>query len=68
MQVVIHLIGGVLVYGASWELEAMGRACSQCLVAGLLTVARTHREVALVAPGFRALGSGSDPQAGVFGA
>lgn len=27
---------------ASKEMEAMGRANSQCLVAGTLTVARTH--------------------------
>ena len=34
-----------------------------CLFAGLLTVARTCREVTEAAPSFRALGNGSDPQA-----
>ena len=44
----------------------MLRACSQCLVAGPLTVARTHREVvAQAAPDCRALGSGSDSLGGV---
>jgi len=49
----------------SREMEAMGRASSQCLVAGPLTVARTCREVAQASPGFRALGHGNDFQAGV---
>ena len=43
----------------------MSRASSQCLVTGPLTVARTHRKVVQAAPSCRALGSGSDPQAGV---
>ena len=52
---------------ASREMEAMGRASSQCLVAGPLTVARTHRKVVQATPSCRALGSGSDLQAGVGG-
>ena len=48
-------------------MEAMGRTSSQCLVTGPLTVVRTLDEVVQVAPGFKALGSGSDPQAGVGG-
>ena len=40
-------------------------ASSQCLVAGPLTVVRTHRKVVQAAPSCRALESGSDPQAGV---
>ena len=39
-----------------------GRTSSQCLVAGLLTVARTHRAVVQAALSFRVLESGSDPQ------
>ena len=50
---------------ASREVEAMGRASSQCLVAGPLTVARTCVKVAQAAPSCSALGSDSDPQAGV---
>ena len=46
-------------------MEAVGRASSHCLAAGHLTVARTCREVAQAAPGYRALGSGSDPHARV---
>ena len=49
------------------ELEEMGRASSQCLVARPLTVVGTHEEVAQAAPGCRALRGGSDPQAGVGG-
>ena len=45
----------------------MGRAGSQCLVAGPLTMARTQGKVAQAAPSCRALGRGSDPQAGVGG-
>ena len=46
-------------------MEAIGRAGSQCLIAGPLAVARTQGEVAAqAAPGFRALGSGSDLQGG----
>ena len=47
------------------EMEAMGRASSQCLVAAPLTVARTQGKVVLAAPSCRALGSGSDLQSGV---
>ena len=49
---------------ASMEMEAMGRASSQCLVAGPLTVARTCRKMVQAVPSCRALGSDSD-QAGV---
>ena len=43
----------------------MGKACSQCLVAGPITVASTCGEVGVqAAPGCRALESGSDPQGG----
>ena len=52
---------------ASRKMEAGDRASSQCLVAGPLTVQRTHREVAQAAPSCRAWGSGSDPQGGVGG-
>ena len=45
------------------EKEAMGRAGSQCLVAGLLTVARTHQKAAQATPSCRALGSGNEFQA-----
>ena len=41
----------------------MGRASSQCLVAGLLTVARTHWKVVQATPSCRVLGSGNEPQA-----
>jgi len=51
--------------GASKELEAMGSASSQCLVAGPLTVPRTHKKVMQVASDCWALGCGSDPQGGV---
>ena len=53
----------VLVYGlmcVAREMEAMGRACSQCLVAGPLIVTRTCGEVTQVASSCRALGSSSD--------
>ena len=40
----------------------MGRASSQCLVAGLLKVGRTQRKVEQ-ATSCRALGSGNEPQA-----
>ena len=43
----------------------MRRASSQCLAAGPLNVARTCVDVAQVAPGCRAVESGSDPQADV---
>ena len=46
----------------SRETEAMGRACSQCLVTGPLTVVKTCGEAkAQASPGYRALSSGSDP-------
>ena len=41
----------------------MGRARSQCLVSGLLTVAMTCRKVVQVTSSCRALGSGNEPQA-----
>ena len=50
---------------ASREMEAMSRASSKCLVAGPLRVVKTHGEVVQAASGCRALGSDSDPQAGV---
>ena len=53
--------------GTSMEVEVMGRASSQCLVGGPLTVARTHRKMVQVAPSCRTLGSGSDPQGSVGG-
>ena len=53
---------------ASREMESMGRAGSQCLVAGPLTVARTHGKVVQASPSFRALRSASDPQTGLAGA
>ena len=43
----------------------MDRDSSQCLVAGPLTVAGIHGEVAQVAPNCRTLGSDSDLQADV---
>ena len=55
----------LLPVSADREMEAMGS--SQCLVAEPLTVVGTCGEVAQVATGFRALGCGSDPQAGVGG-
>ena len=48
---------------ASREMEAIGRNSS--VVAGPFTVSRTHGKVVQAAPSCRALGSGSDPQAGV---
>ena len=53
---------------ASMKIETMGRASSQCLFASPLKIARTCWEVAQDAPGFRVLGSGSDPQGGVSSA
>ena len=47
----------------SREKEAMGRAGSQCLVAGVLIVARICRKVAQDTPSCRALGRGNEPQA-----
>ena len=41
----------------------MGRATSQCLVVGLLIVARTCRKMVQATPSCRALGSGDEPQA-----
>ena len=40
---------------ASTVMKAMGKACRQCLVAGLLKVVRTCREVVQPAPVYRAL-------------
>ena len=57
---VLHVLPG------RWE--AMSRASSQVLVAGPLTVARTHRKVVQAAPGCRALESESGLQAGVSSA
>ena len=57
--------GGIWPMHASWEMEAMGRACSWCLVAGPLIVERTHRKVEQAAFGCSAPGSGNDSQAGV---
>ena len=45
----------------SREMEAMGRASSQCLVAGSLTVAKPCGKLAETASSCKALGSGSDP-------
>lgn len=67
VQAIIPLIGGVLVYSLHMlpGMVAIGKAYSQCLVAGHLAVARTHKEVTVpAAPGCRSLGSGSDPQVG----
>ena len=50
------------------EKEAVGKASSQCPVAGLLTVARVCRKVAWTTPGCKALGSGNEPQADLSGA
>ena len=46
VQAVNPLIGGAGVWPVyvSQEMEAMGRCCSQCLVAGPLTVMRNHTE------------------------
>ena len=52
---------------ASRDMEAMSKASSKCLVAGPLTVARTHGKVVQAAPSCRSLGGDSD-QAGVGGA
>ena len=49
----------------SREIEAMGRDGSKCLVAGLLTVARTYGKVMQAIPRCWALGSGRDSQAHV---
>ena len=49
-------------------MEALGRASSQCLVAGTLTVARTHGKVVHAAPSCRAPESDSEPHAGLCGA
>ena len=40
----------------------MGSTSNQCLVAGLLTVARICRKVAQATPSCRNLGSGNEPQ------
>ena len=41
----------------------MGKASSQCMVAGLLTVARTCRKVVQATPSCRTLGGGIKSQA-----
>ena len=46
----------------SREKEVMGRASIQCLVAGLLAVARTWTIMVQASPRFMALGSGNEPQ------
>ena len=56
---------GVQPVCASQEMVAMCRDHSQCLVAGPLTMASTLGLVAQAMPDCRALGSDSDPQAGV---
>ena len=48
-------------------MEAVGRASSQFLVAGPLTMAGTHWKFVKTAPSCRVLGNGSDTQAGVGG-
>ena len=60
----IPLIGGAGVQSAnaSREMAGLGRSSNKCLVAGPLTVVKTHGEVAQAAPGHRTLGSGSDCQ------
>ena len=50
---------------ASREMEAMGRASIQCVVAGPLAVARIRSKVVQAAPSCRALGSCSDTQTDV---
>ena len=45
------------------EKEAMRRASSQCLVAGLSIAARTCRKVVQATPSRRALGSGNELEA-----
>ena len=40
----------------------MGRASTQCLVAGFLTIARTCRKVLQATPSCMVLGSGNEPQ------
>ena len=62
VKATIPLIGAI---HSSREMEAMGRGSSQCLVAGPLTVARTHKEVVQAAPICRVLGSSSDTEASV---
>ena len=59
-QTVIPLIGGCVCFQ---EKEVMGRASSQCLVAGLLTVAMIFRKLAQATASCRALGSGNEPWA-----
>ena len=68
---VIPLIEGVLVYNVHllpgrWRQWA--GPVIQCLVAGPLTVAEIHGEVAQAALGCRALGRVNDPQTDVGGA
>ena len=53
---------------SSRETEAVGGARHQCLAAGHLSVMRTHGEVVQAVPGYQALGSNIDLQAGVHSA
>ena len=62
-QAVTSLIGHECI---SMEKEAVGRASSQCLLAGLLTVARTCWKMVQATPSCRALGRSNKPQAGRF--
>ena len=64
-QGVIPLIGCCVL---SPREKAMSRASSQCLIAGLLTIARTCRKVVQATPSCRALGSGDELQADLGGA
>ena len=50
--------------GFQGDVGVMDRASSQCLVAGPLTVARNLGKMVYAAPICRALGNGSDSQAG----
>ena len=56
---------GVWPASSSKEVDEMGRTCSQCLVAGHLTLVRTPWEVVQATPSCRALGSNSDSQVSV---
>ena len=46
--------------GVFREKEAMGRASTQCMVVGLLIVARTCRKITQATPSCRALRSGNE--------
>ena len=60
------LYGGFC-YPLDRVLQVLPGRWSQGLVAGPLTVARTRGKAAQAAPSCRALGHGSDPQAGLGG-